>query len=170
MTLSPIDAGSGVAQDEYRVDGGFWRRGTSVAFAAPADGANDGRHTLEYRSIDRAFNIEETQSVEVRIDTQAPVTSDNYDGAPHLVFDMVLTPFDPPPLTVPDTEPSGVDHTEYRIDYGEWQTGPTCRLQRAIRHKLAGLTYGYHWFEYRSVDVAGNFESISGLTVEVGEP
>ncbi len=37
VTLWASDAGCGVLQTQYRLDGGGWRRGTSVVIAAPAN-------------------------------------------------------------------------------------------------------------------------------------
>jgi hypothetical protein len=165
--LDAIDLHSGVLKTEYRIDGGAWRRGTSVVFAAPSDGSNDGRHTLQYRSVDRAVNIEDVQTVDVCIDTQAPQTHDDYDGAPHLAYPLVLTSMDPEPPMIPGCEVSGVASTEFRVDGGAWKTGTAITLRRGIRHRLAGLDYGYHWFEYRSIDVAGNYESVQGLWIEI---
>ena len=72
VTLSPADAGSGVASTRYEVDSGSWQTGTSVVVPAPADGSNDGVHTITYYSTDNAGNVETAQSTTVRIDTTPP--------------------------------------------------------------------------------------------------
>jgi hypothetical protein len=66
-SFSATDDLSGVALTEYQVDGGTWTAGSSVTIPAPADGSNDGQHTLAYRSTDRVGNIEVAQSVTVKI-------------------------------------------------------------------------------------------------------
>ena len=43
--------------------------------AAPADHANDGRHTVSYYSTDHAGNREAAQSRTVKIDTRGPRTA-----------------------------------------------------------------------------------------------
>ena len=73
VVLSATDAGgSGVATTEYKLDGsaGF-TTGSSVVVSG------EGVHTLTYRSIDAAGNTEADKTATVRIDTTAPVTSDN---------------------------------------------------------------------------------------------
>ncbi len=72
VTLTPADALSGIASTQYRIDGGSFQGGTSVAIPAPADHSNDGAHTIEYRSTDNAGNVEPLQTATVRIDTTLP--------------------------------------------------------------------------------------------------
>ena len=156
-----------VLKTEYRVDGGFWRRGTSVLVAAPPDGSNDGRHTLEYRSVDRAFNIEETHSVDVCIDTQAPQVTHNHDGLPHAWYLLEFAGTDPPPSGDPGAETSGLAEFRYRIDTDPWTAGVHVVL--TTRHKRAwiGYTPGTHVVELYGIDAAGNMSPVVGLTVEL---
>ncbi len=72
VTLTPADALSGIASTQYRVDGGAFQNGTSIAIPAPADHSNDGVHTIEYGSTDNAGNVEPLRTATVRIDTQLP--------------------------------------------------------------------------------------------------
>ena len=65
--------GSGVDYTEYKVDSGSWTHGAAVTILAPAGGGNDGIHTIYYRSVDKADNVEVEQSCEVKIDTVGPV-------------------------------------------------------------------------------------------------
>ncbi len=97
-----------------------------------------------------------TVSASITLDLTAPATTDNTDGQTHQTFTVVLTPSD----TL-----SGVATTQYRIDGGPWQTGTTTTLRLAIRHKRPGLAAGDHLIEYRSIDNAGNTESIKSCTV-----
>ena len=46
VTLSPTDSNAGVASTTYSVDGGPAQSGTSVLIPAPANGSNDGTHTI----------------------------------------------------------------------------------------------------------------------------
>ena len=66
------DAGSGVAFSEVKLDRGPWQKATTIAVPAPADHADDGIHTLSYRSSDQIGNLEQTRSCRVMIDTSAP--------------------------------------------------------------------------------------------------
>ncbi|MDQ5822050.1 MAG: Ig-like domain-containing protein, partial [Actinomycetota bacterium] len=76
VSLSASDSGSGVSVTEYSVDGGGFQAGSSVTIAAPADGSNDGTHTISYFSADVAGNIEATKSTTVEIDATPPVCPD----------------------------------------------------------------------------------------------
>ncbi|HEX9379917.1 MAG TPA: Ig-like domain-containing protein [Gaiellaceae bacterium] len=74
VTLTANDAGSGVNVTEYSVDGNpSYTVGTSVVIPAPADGSNDGAHTIAYFSVDNAGNIETVKSATVLIDATPPV-------------------------------------------------------------------------------------------------
>ena len=73
VQLSANDGGSGVNVTEYSVDGNStYTAGTSVAIPAPADGSNDGTHTIAYFSVDNAGNIETVKSATVLIDATPP--------------------------------------------------------------------------------------------------
>lgn len=67
-------APDGVASPEYSIDGGqTWVPGDSYPVEAPADGSNDGSHTVAYRSV--GSTVTETfHTLAVKIDTQQPVT------------------------------------------------------------------------------------------------
>ena len=73
VTLTANDGGSGVNVTEYSVDGNpTYTTGTSVSIPAPADGSNDGAHTIAYFSADNAGNIETIKSATVLIDATPP--------------------------------------------------------------------------------------------------
>ena len=68
--------GSGLASTTYSTDGGAtWQNGTSVAVDAPPDHSNDGVHTILYRSTDNAGNQEQTENLDIGIDTLGPACS-----------------------------------------------------------------------------------------------
>ena len=71
LVLSPIDATSGVATTEYRVDGGDWVSGDSVGFRLgirhKRAGRRAGTYLVEYRSTDSAGNVETIQSCTVTL-------------------------------------------------------------------------------------------------------
>ena len=65
--------GPGVPATQYKVDAAAtWEDGTSVTIASPADGSNDGVHTITYRSTDAAGIVEPARQCTVRIDTVGP--------------------------------------------------------------------------------------------------
>ena len=80
--LSAMDgvAGSGVATITYQVDGGSSQtiNGTSgnVTVPAPADGSNDGTHTIAFYATDDAGNVEvPAKTATVKIDATKPSTT-----------------------------------------------------------------------------------------------
>ena len=52
INLSALDADSGVASVEYKLDGGAW-----TVYTAPVVVGDDGAHTLVYRATDKAGNV-----------------------------------------------------------------------------------------------------------------
>ncbi len=72
VTLSASDAGSGINATHYSVDGGPFVAGNTVNVPGPADGSNDGAHTIAYFSADNAGNIEQVKSATVLIDATPP--------------------------------------------------------------------------------------------------
>ncbi|HSI79378.1 MAG TPA: ThuA domain-containing protein [Solirubrobacterales bacterium] len=63
---------SGVERTEYRVDGGDWETAENTdgddPFRTYIPVSDEGEHAVEFRSVDNAGNVEETQSVEFEID------------------------------------------------------------------------------------------------------
>jgi peptidoglycan/xylan/chitin deacetylase (PgdA/CDA1 family) len=78
VTLSATDnaGGSGVASVSYSIDGAAAvtvpGASTRVVFAAPANHADDGIHTLSFYATDLAGNVETPQSLQVRMATRPP--------------------------------------------------------------------------------------------------
>ena len=152
VTLSATDTGSGVATTEYRVNGAAaWTAGTTVTIAAPADHSNDGAHTITYRSTDSLGHVEAEKTATVRIDTTAPVTSDDaptgWSNGPVTVT-----------LSATDGGGSGLATTEYKLDGATaWSTGTSVPVSGQ----------GIHTLNYRSTDAAGNTEAEKTTTVRI---
>jgi alpha-tubulin suppressor-like RCC1 family protein len=79
LTASDVVAGTstaGVAEVRYKIDDGVVQVVPSTmanAYVdAPAGGSNDGVHTVWFRALDRAGNLEAWKSVQVKIDTTLP--------------------------------------------------------------------------------------------------
>jgi len=69
LVLSATDDGSGVARTEYSTNGGAsWTAGTSLIVA------DEGATAVEYRSRDKAGNLETAGRCAVNLDTRAPTT------------------------------------------------------------------------------------------------
>ena len=108
------------------------------------------------RVADQAGIWSATATYTIRVDTIAPVTTDNSDALPHASFRLLLTPTD---------ALSGVASTEYSIDGGPWQAGTSCVLRIQRRHHPAGLVSGSHTISYYSTDNADNVESVKSCQV-----
>jgi hypothetical protein len=67
-----------VAYTQYKLDAGAWNTATKLTIAAPANHSDDRAHTVVYRSIDDAGNIELARSCSVRIDTRRPTPLANW--------------------------------------------------------------------------------------------
>lgn len=74
VTLSASDNLSTVAKTEYSLNNGTWTTGTSIPLG-------EGRHTLKYRSTDRAGNVEAEKTAVVEIDMTAPTIESSQDPA-----------------------------------------------------------------------------------------
>ena len=75
VSLSALDATSGVGATSYRVDGGIW-----LVYTAPFTVTGEGDHVVQYRSSDVAGNDEDAGSLALRIDTVPPATTAGLDG------------------------------------------------------------------------------------------
>jgi hypothetical protein len=147
VSLQAVDGtGSGPDTTEYRMDGGAWQA-YDGAFAVERSGV----HTVDYRTTDIAGNVEPTQSLTVRVDGTAPVTTalingeapqNTYTGATRIVF------------TREDGDGSGAVATEYRLDDGGWtEYSGAFDVDQAGGHRV----------DYRSRDAAGNVENYRTL-------
>jgi Tol biopolymer transport system component len=142
VTLTATDETSGVAATYYSLNGGEAVEDSSISIT------EEGEHTLTYYSVDVAGNIEEAQSITIKLDKTDPATTDDADADWH-TEDITIA------LTATD-ESSGVAETYYIIYHDEVPQGTLT---------LSGdgqpiITYedDDSWLEYWSVDAAGNEE------------
>ena len=146
ITLSAMDATSGVQTTQYRVDAGTW-----VTYGGAFDLA-DGAHTLEYYSTDVAGLQEAVHSEPVWVDTSAPVTLIDLNGTPG-DGDWYLTPIE---VTLSGVDPtSGVTSIFFNLDGAGYQTyaGP---------FMISGE--GTHVLDVYSTDQAGHVEVPHNVT------
>ncbi|WNB92654.1 OmpL47-type beta-barrel domain-containing protein [Bacillus sp. NEB1478] len=148
ISLSAKDVLSGVKSTQYRIDGKEWK-----TYSTPFK-LESGKYTVEYRSTDKAGNVESTKSLSVTVDSTAPVTtvktSPEKSGN---IFNQTVTV----KLSATD-KLSGVKSTQYRIDGKEWKTyTASFTLKTAGKYKI----------EYRSTDKAGNVESTKSLALTI---
>jgi hypothetical protein len=139
VEFAVTESTSGLSMVMYCLDGGDWTElvGTTLPVS------EDGTHVLEFYSVDVAGNEEEMQTLEIKVDMNAPVTTAVMDGSS---------------VTLSCVENgSGVEDTWYRIDDGEWTSYEGEFVVRGA---------GAHTLEYYSVDVAGNNETVKSVSVE----
>ena len=152
IALTSSDVMSGVMESMYRVDGGPWR-----TYSLPFSISSDGSHTVDYYSLDNASNAESTRSISMKIDTEAPGTTDSVSGIEGdndwYTGNVAIT------LSGSDSM-SGVQATKYRIDGESWQD---------LTGSISLTSDGEHTVEYYSVDVAGNAEIVQTLEISIDD-
>jgi hypothetical protein len=163
--LSAADGvgGSGVDTVRYQVDGGpvHTINGTSgnVTIPAPADGSNDGTHSIAFYATDQAGNVEApAQTATVKIDATKPSTTPattpaGPDGS-NGWFQQSSVQFT---LAGADAH-SGVAQSFYTVDGGGPQT-----YTGAVT--LSGQ--GDHTITFWSVDNAGNTETANTTHIKL---
>lgn len=139
-TLVTTDAISGPDYVQWRLDGNAWQQGTTATVTT------EGEHTLEYRGVDHAGNIEQIRTQQIGIDLSPPVTS--YFILPSATASGWYT--QPVSITlVPADDGAGVADTLYRLDGGPWQNGAGFQLSDS----------GEHTVDFYSVDRLGQQET-----------
>ena len=150
VTLSAIDATTGVKKTYYRVNGVSWK-----VYEAGVDISTDRTNVIEYYSVDNAGNTETTKSINVRIDTVNPASTISIKSTIGLnewyVTGATFT------IAAVDAT-SGIGRTMYRIDGGLWNSyhGP---FQITID--------GAHVIDYYSEDVAGHVEAARNMSMKM---
>ncbi|GAA1024344.1 hypothetical protein Aple_099890 [Acrocarpospora pleiomorpha] len=148
VTLAGADEaqGSGVARTEFQLDGGAW-----TTYLEPVVITGDGPHTLNYRSADKAGNVEAAKSLALKVDATAPATT----------ADFLPVGQGTVPVTLAATDAtSGVEKIEYALDSGDWTPYTTTV-------NVTGV--GDHELRYRATDKAGNVEETKAATIKIEE-
>lgn len=158
LTLTGNDAGSGVTQIMYSVDGGPW----SVYGGAFAVGTDGHSYSVRYHAVDAAGNIGADGTVTVGEDDEiAPVSSAEVSGTAGSngwhVSAVIVT------LSATDDGGSGLQGMTYSIDGGEWT---------AYVSPIQFSTEGEHSLNYRARDNFGNLEAVRSLSfkIDLGAP
>ncbi|MBS4213031.1 OmpL47-type beta-barrel domain-containing protein [Neobacillus rhizophilus] len=141
VELTATDELSGVKATYYSINGSEFAEGTS--FVVDKEGIN----TIAFYSVDNAGNVEEKQTVEVKVDKTAPTTVSNVEDKWYK--DGVNVE-----LTATDNL-SGVKATYYSINGSDFTEGTNLVLNQE----------GTNTITFYSVDNAGNVEE--SHTVEV---
>lgn len=133
VSASGVDATSGLAASQVRVNGGAWQSSAVVS--------GDGTHTIEGRAQDNAGHWSSTVSTTVRVDTTPPGVSASFP-APNGQNGWYVSP-----ITVTaqgDDATSGIASREVRLGSGAWQA-----------NSLTVSTDGTHTVTIRTTDNAG---------------
>lgn len=142
VSLTSSDATSGVRYTHFRIDGGAWQE-----YEAPVTISSDGTHTLVFRSIDHAGNVEDAITIEVKLDSTKPIVelelADDGDGTLATSTARVV-------WTGSD-ETSGIERYEVRIDGGAY-----VKVNLGTTHVFTGIEDGGHTVTVKAVDKAGN--------------
>ena len=143
VNLTSTDNLSGVEKTFYSVNGSEYVEGTSFTVT------EDKKHVVSYYSVDNAGNEEEVKIQEVKIDSEAPKTTDNVSDQWSLTDVKVL-------LTAEDNL-SSVEETFYSLNGSEFVKGTS----------LLVTTEGINKVKYYSIDGAGNKEETKSIQVKV---
>ncbi len=150
VTLTAMDAVSGVAQTQYSVDGGIVQ-----AYGGPFTVSGDGTHTIHFLSTDTAGNVEASETLTFKVDTTAPMTSASFaPPATNGYYNQNPTVT----LSASDGTGSGVAQTQYQVDGGTLTT---------YTGAFVIVGDGTHTLSFRSTDAAGNVESTNSVMVAV---
>ncbi|MEH7235795.1 OmpL47-type beta-barrel domain-containing protein [Bacillus sp. JJ1562] len=143
VELTATDNLSGLAQTFYALNGSEYVEGTSLTVS------QEGINEVSFYSVDVAGNVEDIQTVQVKIDKTAPVTTTNVEN----VWSNEDVQVE---LTATDNL-SGVAQTFYAIDGSEFVEGTSLTVSEE------GITE----ISVYSVDQAGNVEEIQIVQVRI---
>ena len=152
ISLVSIDNLSKISNIYYKIDSGRWQQ-----YSAPIIISNDGKHTIEYYSIDRMGNSEKDHICEVYIDSTPPKTLIHLDKTPNnggWYLKSVNVSFSNNNDSV-----SKVEKTYYSI------SGQTTWIEYKKSFEIMGE--GVYVIEYYSVDEAGNHENIETKIIKI---
>jgi hypothetical protein len=150
VSLTAVDAGSGVAYTRYRVNAG-----AVATYTAPFTISAEQTNTVQYWSVDNRGNVEATRSALVRIDSGPPTVPTGF-SASVVATTMVQTTWNA------STDPtSGVAY--YRV-YGN---GSVVATSVSTNCTVTGLTPTVTYvLAVSAVDVAGNESARSNTDTE----
>lgn len=145
VTLEAFDDSSGVNWTQYRLSGGNWEEYNDVISIS-----EDGEYMLEFHSVDFVNNLEETQSIEIKIDQTPPIIEFEQENG---------TEFNSNALTVSwicSDNMSDLEYIEYCLDGGNF----TC-CDSNLSIYLLNISEGSHNITLRVFDQAGNIAEVT---------
>jgi large repetitive protein len=144
ITFTATDNDTGVAKTLYSLNKGPFVEGSSITIE------EEGTHTLSFYSIDKTNNQEATQTIEVRIDKTAPVTTVTNVPTTWVKDDVSLN------LVSTDTL-SKVAKTYYSINGADYVEGSSFTVEQE----------GINEISFYSVDNAGNQEEAQTIEIKI---
>ncbi|AST93337.1 hypothetical protein BC6307_19750 [Sutcliffiella cohnii] len=137
------DGKSGVGNTYYSINGSAFTEGTSFTIS------KEGVHEVSYYSVDKAGNVEEVKTEQVKLDFTLPETTSNIEeGWLKEVYSVQLTATD---------EKSGVATTYYSLNGSDFVEGTSFTIEEE----------GIHEVSYYSVDNAVNVEEVKTEQVKL---
>jgi len=157
LSLSVLDQSAlGIRNTTYTIDGGnpinYTATGTFFLTA-------EGEHTVEWRSLDWAGNLEELNSKVLRVDDTPPTTAILIGELKHLIGGTFVNSSTPLSISAVDGG-VGSNSTFFRFWGGTWSSW----RDYSSSFSLAGRD-GTWYVEYLSYDYLGNVESVQNETV-----
>ncbi|MNZ43124.1 Endonuclease YhcR precursor [compost metagenome] len=145
--IASDDGGSGLSGTEYRVNGGEWTNLSALTLS------ENGKYAVEFRSEDKAGNVEESKIIYINIDRAAPEIVVEGETN-HVLQTLEKLPFS---IVVSD-QISGVQQTVYKLDGKQ--------ISSMLEITPLSWSVGKHTLIVTSEDQAGNSGSVS-VTFEV---
>ncbi|NIK79024.1 DNA/RNA endonuclease YhcR with UshA esterase domain [Paenibacillus castaneae] len=140
LTLTATDNAAGALATQYSLNGGKY-----AAYTGPVTIASEGSNTIKYYSTDAAGNVEEAQSLQVKLDKTSPIAKLTQSGKP--VADVLETDTLKFELVSSDAG-SGVIAEQLLLD------GKVIKNGELLSAKNLGV--GTHTVQYSVADAAGN--------------
>jgi len=140
VSLTSTDLFAEIEWSKYRIDGGQW-----MTYSANVSVTEDGEHSIEYYSKDKAGNSETASEISFRIDQTKPTLVVSENVKDKYTTDQVTIRWTGSDAT------SGIDHYEYSLD-----EGASVSLGTETEVSLSELSDADHELVIRGVDKAGN--------------
>jgi hypothetical protein len=169
LNLESEDSLSGVAKTQYAVNGGEW-----LDYNSKINITNEGINKVNFRSIDKAGNVDEMKSVEVKIDKTNPslkvsfnpseIKTRNHKLVPiksFVVTEDSLSGISSVELVVSNQSDNGVGDGNTEQDIQEFDIGKA-DTDFLVRAETTGNKDRIYTVTYKAIDHAGNSTIVSG--------
>lgn len=166
LMVSALDAGTGIASVEYRVDGGPWLplspQPDPEFHATPLGNLSLGEHVVDVRATDLAGNVSQPVSVRFTLVSATPLVD-------------IITPFDEAftgksvTLRVRATDPLliGIERVRYRVDGAGWLDLPVPAPDELHQQALTQLGEGIHLIDAQAFTPDGRMSAMARVRFTV---